>query len=214
MTIIENEIQYNWVLRRVSKLKEKVDENTPPNNPYRIELDLLSKLKKEYVKEYSTIHAIEKEVITNATLKKQINIYDGLPMVFVKIKAVALMAVTGRSLSWIFQKLNKTNKFVPEDLQLINNALELLGKEISQRLVVYDNDRDNVIKQVKMLGSLISMPYIYLEYMKVSKSWFANRMKNCSEGSRVSSFKEDDINAINMAAMQIANELKSIEFVL
>ena len=26
--------------------------------------------------------------------------------------------------------------------------------------------------------------------------------------------KEDDINAINMAAMQIANELKSIEFVL
>ena len=119
MTIIENEIQYNWVLRRVSKLKEKVDENTPPNNPYRIELDLLSKLKKEYVKEYSTIHAIEKEVITNATLKKQINIYDGLPMVFVKIKAVALMAVTGRSLSWIFKKLNKTNKFVPEDLQLI-----------------------------------------------------------------------------------------------
>ena len=59
MAINENKIQYDWVRKRVSKLKEKVDENTSSYNPYRIELELLSKLEKEYSDDHADIQ--EKE---------------------------------------------------------------------------------------------------------------------------------------------------------
>lgn len=152
--------------------------------------------------------------------KIQINIYKGLPMVVEKVKLVALAAVTGKSCQWIFQKMNhsivngKESEFVERDLPLINNALVLLGDEIAQSLVVFSDNRADVISQVKLLGGLVSIPYIYTEHLKVSKSWFTNRTKASDGGFRVSSFKEDDILKINMAAMQIANELRSIEFTL
>ena len=152
--------------------------------------------------------------------KIQINIYKGLPMVLEKVKLVALAAVTGKSAPWMLQKMNrmkvstKESEFVPEDLPLINNALVMLGDEIAQSLVVYSDNRSEVVSQIKALNGLVFMPYIYTEHLKVSKSWFTNRTKACTDGFRVVSFKEDDIFKINMAAMRIANELRSIEFTL
>lgn len=220
MAIIENDIQYNWVRKRVSKLKEKVDENTSLDNRYRIELELLSKIEKEYSDEYSNVLEQEIKAVTNNVEKKQINIYEGLPMILEKIKAVALAAVIGKSDSWTYNKLNHCvkkgfeQKFNKEDLPLINNGLEAIGDEILQSLVAYSSDRDAVIAQIKNLRGLICMPYIYEEVLKVKKSWFDSRMRPRNSEGKASSFKEDDIHAINKAAMQIANELKSTEFIL
>ena len=152
--------------------------------------------------------------------KLQINIYKGLPMILEKVKAVALAAVIGRKDTWIYNKMNhcvidgKERSFVEDDLPLINSGLELLGAEILQSLITYSSDRDEVISQVKDLRGLVCMPYIYEEVLKVKKSWFDSRMRCRSKEGKACSFKEDDILRINMAAMQIANELKSIEMVL
>ena len=97
---------------------------------------------------------------------------------------------------------------------LINNGLEILGDEILQSLVTYSSDRDAVIAQIKDLRGLVCMPYIYEDVLKVKKSWFDSRMRPRNKEGKATSFKEDDILRINMAAMQIANELKSIELVL
>lgn len=152
--------------------------------------------------------------------KLQINIYKGLPMVLEKINTVALAAVMGRSDSWIRNKLyhhvikGQAKEFVEEDLAIINGALEALGSEIASELIEYSDDRDAVISQVKELRKMVSMPYIYLEVLKVKKAWFESRMRPRSKEGKACSFKEDDILRINMAAMQIANELKSIELTL
>lgn len=152
--------------------------------------------------------------------KIQINIYKGLPMVLEKVRGVALSAVIGKSVAWMGQKLQhfqcstKPSEFYPNDLPLINSGLELLGEEIAQSLIVYSSNRDEVIAQIKVLAGLVSIPYIYTEHLKVKKSWFTNRMKAPSADGKASSFKEDDVLRINMAAMQIANELRSIEFTL
>lgn len=152
--------------------------------------------------------------------KIEINIYKGLPMVQGKIRFVALAAVMGRTPSWISNKLwhltvnNKKAEFTINDLQLVNSSMQALGDEIEANIVEYCENREKIIAQIKILSGLVSMPYIYTEVLKVKKSWYTNRTKSYSDGYRVSSFSEDDIIRINMAAMQIANELRSLEFTL
>ena len=152
--------------------------------------------------------------------KLKINIYKGLPMVMEKINTVALAAVIGRVDTWLHNKLRhivvkgRVQEFKEEDLPLINKGLEMLGSEIASSMVVYNADREDVITQLRELRKLVSMPYIYENVLNVKKSWIDSRMRVRSKEGKACSFKEDDILRINMAAMQIANELRSIEFVL
>ena len=52
MAQIRKKAQYDWAVHRVEILLPLVKEDTPENNPYRIELELLSEL----VAEYSEAH--------------------------------------------------------------------------------------------------------------------------------------------------------------
>lgn len=152
--------------------------------------------------------------------KLQINVYKGLPIVLEKIKTVALAAVIGKGGSWINNKFRhneikgKAQEFVPSDLTLINNGLQMLGDEICQNMVQFSANREEVIEQIKVLSNYISMPYIYNKVMGKPRLWYSSRMLDRAPGRKVCVFKEDDILQINMAAMQIANELKSIELTL
>lgn len=152
--------------------------------------------------------------------KIQIDIYKGLPMVLEKVKSVALSAVIGKSNAWINNKINryelngKIIEFIESDMCQINSGLQLLGEEISQHMIQFVDDREEVIKQVKQLSTFVCMPYIYSTVMGKGRQWYNTRMLERVPGRKVCVFKEDDILAINMAAMQIANELRSIEFVL
>lgn len=172
-----------------------------------------------YKKEYYLCGEIKKKE-ESMNEKIQINIYKGLPMVLEKIKAVALAAVIGKYSSWLKHKQThyvikgRAQEFVESDIPLINNGLQMLGEEISSNLVNYSSDRDEVIKQVKQLDQFVSMPYIYTDIMKKNRAWYAHRMSKRTPEGKACSFKEDDILQINMAAMQIANELRSIEFIL
>lgn len=152
--------------------------------------------------------------------KFQINIYRGLPMVLEKINTVAMASVIGKGGSWINNKYRhnvikgRPQEFIQSDVELINNGLPLLGDEILGLLIVYNEDRESVIEQIRNLRKIVSMPYVYNEVMKKDKRWFERRMQPRKPGGKACSFKEDDILRINMGAMQVANELKSIEFTL
>ena len=152
--------------------------------------------------------------------KIQIDIYKGLPMVLERVKSVALSAVMGKSNAWIFRKLNhnvsygKPLEFCEVDIPMINNGIKVLGDEISECIIEYLDDREDVIRQVKELSVYVNMSYVCEVVLNKPKRWYSTRMLARVPGRKVCVFKEDDILAINMAAMQIANELRSIEFVL
>jgi HTH-type transcriptional regulator/antitoxin HigA len=55
MTKIETETQYRWALKRVEELLPHVKDDTPLDDPYSIELDLLSGLVSEYSDEHFAI---------------------------------------------------------------------------------------------------------------------------------------------------------------
>jgi len=55
MAKIENEIQYNWAVKRVEELLPMVDDNTPLNDPNSIELELLSNMVADYSEEHFSL---------------------------------------------------------------------------------------------------------------------------------------------------------------
>ncbi|MCQ2200173.1 MAG: helix-turn-helix domain-containing protein [Paludibacteraceae bacterium] len=55
MTKIETEEQYKWALAKVEELLPLVDDETSENNPYLIELKLLSNLVADYSEEHFSI---------------------------------------------------------------------------------------------------------------------------------------------------------------
>jgi HTH-type transcriptional regulator/antitoxin HigA len=55
MAKLERESQYEWAVRRVEQLLPLVKEDTPEDNPARIELELLSELVSEYSEEHFAI---------------------------------------------------------------------------------------------------------------------------------------------------------------
>ena len=55
MAKIENEIQYNWAVKRVEELLPLVDDNTSVNDPNCIELKLLSDMVADYSDEHFSI---------------------------------------------------------------------------------------------------------------------------------------------------------------
>lgn len=52
MTKIENQVQYEWAIKRVEVLLPLVDDNTSLNDPNCIELELLSNLVADYSEEH------------------------------------------------------------------------------------------------------------------------------------------------------------------
>ena len=152
--------------------------------------------------------------------KIQIDVYDGIPMVLEKVKGVALAAVIGKPSTWIDDKLKRRVRngcalyFSEKDVALLNNGLYMLGSEIASSMVSYNSDREDVISQIKELAKLLVMSYIYTNALKQKEHWYKCRMLARKPGGKATSFKEEHILQINMAAMQIANELRSIEFVL
>ena len=52
MTKIDTQEQYEWAVNRVEKLLPLVTEDTPPHDPNRIELELLSNLVADYSEEH------------------------------------------------------------------------------------------------------------------------------------------------------------------
>ena len=55
------------------------------------------------------------------------------------------------------------------------------------------------------------MPFIYKDKMGKNLTWYLNRMRR---NSLKASFKQDDINMINLAIVEIGNKLLSIELTL
>ena len=52
MTRIENEIQYNWAVKKIEELLPLVDEHAPADDPHSIELELISGLVADYEDEH------------------------------------------------------------------------------------------------------------------------------------------------------------------
>lgn len=149
--------------------------------------------------------------------KQQIPIAEGLPMIQEMVKSVAIAAELGKTGPWIHNRKNhntisgKELHFSEKDIADINSALCEIGKRLLSLVIIYSDDRDEVIAQMRNLSTIVRFTYIFCKKMGKSELWHRNRMsKKSSEGKR-SSFSSADVLLVNKEVVEIANTLLSIE---
>ena len=152
--------------------------------------------------------------------KLQIEVYKGMAMVAGMVKMKAFSEASGKSQAWWSCKINhivrrgKESKFEESDLSSLNSALEKLGAQLAEIQLVYSDDREALIEQIRKLDAIVCMPYIYDKVMSKGRTWYMNRMRKSLAGGRPYYFKEEDILQMNIAIIDIANRLKNIEFII
>lgn len=159
------------------------------------------------------------------TEKIKVPVKQALPMIAEMVKLKYVTDALGKSSGWIYTKLNSdkiitTSKgFNQSDVNTLNELFNQIGEKlVSTRIYIpsgQDKDaltvRKGIIEQIQSVSDIVSMPYIYIGKMKKSTSWYLNRMR---KNSTKASFKQDDINMINLAIVEIGNKLLSIELTL
>lgn len=159
------------------------------------------------------------------TEKIKIQVKQALPMIAEMIKLKYVTDTLGKSSGWIYNKMNHettttlSNGFNQKDIDILNDIFQEIGNNlINTRLhiPVEENKNDlqikqEVIMQMQSVSEIVSMPYIYTVKLGKTRSWYMNRMLR---NSTKVSFKQEDINLINLAIVEIGNKLLSIELTL
>ncbi len=159
------------------------------------------------------------------TEKIKIQVKQALPMIAEMIKLKYVTDKLGKSSGWIYHKLNHektttTSKgFNQSDINILNDIFQKVGEElISTRIFIPSEEnktglqiKQEVISQIQLVSEIVSMPYIYIGKMGKNTNWYLNRMR---KNSMKAIFKQEDINLINLAIVEIGNKLLSIELTL
>lgn len=159
------------------------------------------------------------------TEKIKVPIKQALPMIAEMIKLKYVTDTLGKSSGWIYNKLNhdtttsKSNGFNELDINTLNTLFNEIGEKlISTRIRIPSKEgmsvseaRQQVIEQMQSVSEIVSMPYIYKVKMGKKTEWYLNRMRR---NSMKASFKQEDINMINLSLIEIGNKLTSIELTL
>lgn len=152
--------------------------------------------------------------------KQQRPIAEVLPIVQQMITTVSLASEIGKASSWIHNKQNhnvingKEQAFTAGDVELINTAMCAIGKKLSASVIVYSENREDVIEQLRSIFISVRTRYVFCIRMGKSYTWGRIRMYSTSGNGNNCSFSPADILAINVAIIEIANFLLSTEMAL
>lgn len=167
----------------------------------------------------------EKKDSAMETQKIKVPVKQALPMIAEMVKLKYVTDALGKSSGWIYHKLNHektttTSKgFNQSDVNTLNELFNQIGEKlVGTRIYIPSGEnkdslsvRQEIIGQIQSVSDMVSMPYIYIGKMKKSTSWYLNRMR---KNSTKASFKQEDINMINLSLIEIGNKLLSIELTL
>lgn len=150
----------------------------------------------------------------------EIEIHKAIPLIEEMIKPIALAGEVGRSSAWYvnLKNGNRANGIVYAfrhgDIDLINESLQRIGNRLLETRITHSPDRIAVIEQIKRLSKTVQMKYIYEHEMGKSRNWFFNRTKKRMKNQIPPTFSSDDVTAINLTIVNIANKLLSMKTTL
>lgn len=150
----------------------------------------------------------------------KLEVYQGLPIIQEMIKDLAITKEMGEAINWIGQRQfkrtirNFTYSFTKEDVAKLNAAIWRIGERLSATTIEYNEDRQQVINQIKEKLSSIFLSFICTNKLQKSIHWWNDKMKNSESKGSKSSFKPEDVTKINLAVAEIAARLLSIELIV
>lgn len=153
--------------------------------------------------------------------KLKIHVDKALPMIQEMIRPIAISREVGKSAAWLINRKNHNKRgegnalsFSEYTISVLNSGLQSIGERLLQTKISYGKERNETITEIKKLSEIVQMKYIYERVMGKKRSWFYNRTKKGPAGSCNPCFSDDDVLAINIAILGIANKILSIELTL
>ena len=151
--------------------------------------------------------------------KFKIPVQKGMQSLEGIIRFTYLCKMIGKSTGLIHEKTHGFElKFKQKDVDMINSALQEIGNRLLYSVISKEPSHDprsyavgeTVVEQIRALGKVVCMPYIYRDRMGKTIVWFKNRQNK----DTTNQYNDEDIMTINMIVREIAYKLLSIELIL
>ena len=233
MAIIENKIQYDWVRKKVSKLKMRVDKKTHARSPYRIELELLSKLLEDYYKENPSILEEEKKASTKIIVQECINFDEEIPKLKIKkevyaelpklaklVKKGAIEKEMGVNSGWLSTRLNRSpngssvRKFTPSDIDRLNQGIWQLAQKLSKITFTYCEDRTEYVQGIKEALKAFFIAELCLQKLGLEALAVQNRMSTGVIAMYRPRFTQSELERLSLGIRELAVQMLSVEYYL
>lgn len=155
----------------------------------------------------------------NEKIKQEV--YTHLPELLKYVKSKAVAAEMGKHVQWLVSRVNRQKngkysirQFRPEDMELLNKAIERMANRLLAVTINYSDVRQEVVDEIRSkLNELFIKPFI------VSRTgWSEAKVRVClansaSKGHHLA-FTASDVQQITLAVRELAMRMLSVEYYL
>ena len=148
-------------------------------------------------------------------------VYQHLPELLKYVKSKAVAAEMGKSIHWFTPRVNRQKngkysirQFHPEDMELLNKAIERIANRLFAVTINYSDNRQEVIDEIRAkLNELFIRPFI-ANKMGWSSAKVRVCMANSSSKGHNLTFAPSDVQQITLSVREMAMHMLSIEYYL
>lgn len=148
-------------------------------------------------------------------------VYQYLPELLKYVKSKAVAAEMGKSIQWLTSRINRQKngkysirQFRPEDMELLNKAIERIANRLLAVTINYSDDRQEVIDEIRSKLNELFIKSIVVDKMGWTDSKLRVTMSNSTSKGHILSFTASDVQQITLSVREIAMRMLSVEYYL
>lgn len=148
-------------------------------------------------------------------------VYTHLPELLKFVKSKAVAAEMGKSIQWFTSRVNRQKngkysirQFRPEDMELLNKAIERIANRLLNTTINYSDNRQEVIDEIRAKLNVLFFKSIVVNKMGWTDSKLRVTMANSTTKGHILTFTASDVQQITLAVREIAMRMLSIEYYL
>lgn len=103
------------------------------------------------------------------------------------------------------------SRFTDEDVHRFNSWMPLLAEDLRRMTIVWSNDRQAVVDQVKRFRKIANMYYIGEQFLGLNEMQINKRCLNTSTKCRNTSFSQQDIDKLNAFIHELSDVVEQTE---
>lgn len=152
--------------------------------------------------------------------KREMPVLEGLQLITQRVKATAIYNAVGKPSAWYTQRVNSCSnngsefKFTQADVNLLNDAIQILAKRVGQFEIPSGTTRAVCIAIIREAGKTIKWAHFRENILHCNDGYWKNRTSMYKTTGAGQHFAVEDIDSINTELQDIAKMLHEITLTL
>lgn len=148
-------------------------------------------------------------------------VYQHLPELLKYVKSKAVAAEMGKPEHWFTPRVNRqkngkysVRQFRPEDMELLNKAIENIANRLLTVTINYSDNRQEVVDEIRSKFKELFIKSIIVYKMGWSDGKCKSCMCNSTNKGHYLTLTASDVQQITLAVREIAMRMLSVEYYL